>query len=138
MKRQGITRRKFLVSSAAGGATLVAGSYMGLDSWASKEKSSHEVKMTPTLCDGCGNWCAINVYTRGGRIWKAEGNPIAGNNMGRICAKGHALLHEVYSKDRIKSPLKRVGPNKFEPISWEQAFSEIGTKVKQISDGTRA
>ena len=90
--------------------------------------------MTPTLCDGCGNWCAINVYTRGGRIWKAEGNPIAGNNMGRICAKGHALLHEVYSKDRIKSPLKRVGPNKFEPISWEQAYSEIGAKIKQISE----
>ncbi|MGO9566577.1 MAG: molybdopterin-dependent oxidoreductase [Desulfomonilaceae bacterium] len=133
MKRQGITRRKFLVSTAAGGATLVAGSYMSLDSWASKEKSSPEVKMTPTLCDGCGNWCAINVYTRGGRIWKAEGNPIAGNNMGRVCAKGHALLHEVYSKDRIKSPLKRVGPNKFEPISWEQASSEIGAKVQQIS-----
>ena len=133
MKRQGITRRKFLVGSAAGGASLVAGSYMGFNSWASKEKGSPEVKMTPTLCDGCGNWCAINVYTRGGRIWKAEGNPIAGNNMGRICAKGHALLHEVYSKDRIKSPLKRVGPNKFEPISWEQAYSEIGAKVKQIS-----
>jgi len=133
MKRHGITRRKFLVGSAAGGASLVAGSYMGFNSWASKEKGSAEVKMTPTLCDGCGNWCAINVYTRGGRIWKAEGNPIAGNNMGRICAKGHALLHEVYSKDRIKSPLKRIGPNKFEPISWEQAYSEIGAKVKQIS-----
>ncbi len=133
MKRQGITRRKFLVSSAAGGASLVAGSYMSFGSGASKEKGSTEVKMTPTLCDGCGNWCAINVYTRGGRIWKAEGNPIAGNNMGRICAKGHALLHEVYSKDRIKSPLKRVGPNKFEPVSWEQAYSEIGAKVKHIS-----
>ena len=65
MKRQGITRRKFLVGSAAGGASLVAGSYMGFNSWASKEKGSPEVKMTPTLCDGCGNWCAINVYTRG-------------------------------------------------------------------------
>ena len=133
MKKTGISRRKFLISSAAGGASLVAGSYMSFGSLASKEDDSPEVKMTPTLCDGCGNWCAINVYTRGGRIWKAEGNPIAGNNMGRVCAKGHALLHEVYSKDRIKSPLKRLGPNKFVPISWEQAYKEIGAKVKQIS-----
>ncbi len=110
---------------------------MSFGSLASKEDDSPEVKMTPTLCDGCGNWCAINVYTRGGRIWKAEGNPIAGNNMGRVYAKGHALLHEVYSKDRIKSPLKRLGPNKFVPISWEQAYQGDRGKSKADLGGTR-
>ena len=134
MKESGITRRKFLIGSAAGGASLVAASYMGFDSWAAQKTVSQEVKITPTLCDACGNWCAINVYTRGGRVWKAEGNPIAGNNMGRICAKGHGMLHEVYNPDRIKSPLKRVGPGKFEPISWEQAYREIGEKVRGISE----
>ena len=134
MKKPGISRRKFIAASAAGGASLVAGSYLTLDSWAAKKEPAQEVKITPTLCDGCGNWCAINVYTRGGQVWKAEGSPIAGNNLGRICAKGHALLHEVYNKDRIKSPLKRIGPNKFEPISWEQAYSEIGEKMRAISE----
>ncbi len=43
------------------------------------------------------------------------------------------MLHEVYNPDRIKSPLKRVGPNKFEPISWEQAYKEIGEKIGQIT-----
>jgi thiosulfate reductase / polysulfide reductase chain A len=134
MKKRGITRRKFLAASAAGGAAVVAGSYLTLDSMAAKEIPAQDINIIPTLCDGCGNWCAINVYTRGGKIWKAEGNPIAGNNLGRICAKGHALLHEVYNKDRIKSPLKRIGPNKFEPISWEQAYREIGEKVRGISE----
>lgn len=134
MKKRGISRRKFLVGSAAGGASLLAASYLGFNSWAAKQKAAEAVRMTPTLCDGCGNWCAINVYTKGDRLWKAEGNPIAGNNVGRICAKGHALLHEVYNPDRIRSPLKRVGPNKFEPIAWEQAYKEIGEKVRRISE----
>ncbi len=134
MKKRGISRRKFLIGSAVGGASLVASSYLNFDAWAANQKASEDVKVTPTLCDGCGNWCAIKVYTRGDRVWKAEGIPIAGNNLGRVCAKGHALLHEVYNKDRVKSPLKRVGPNKFEPISWEQAYKEIGVKLNSIKE----
>lgn len=132
MKRFGMSRRKFLAGAAVGGASLVASQYMSFDAWAAADVASDDVKVTPTLCDACGNWCAINVYTKGGRIWKAVGNPIAGLNKGRMCVKGHAMLHEVYNKDRIKSPLKRVGANKFEPISWEQAYQEVGAKLKEI------
>ena len=133
MLRTGISRRKFLIGSAAGGASLVAASYLNLDSQAAVKPTGKEVKVVPTLCDACGNWCAFDVYTKGGRVWKAEGNPIAGNNLGRICAKGHGMLHEVYNPDRIKSPLKQISPGKFEPISWEQAYKEIGEKLGAIS-----
>ncbi len=133
MKSLNITRRKFLKGSAAGGAALMATQYLSFNSWASEKAQDGETKVTPTLCDACGNWCGINVYTKDGRIWKAQGNPKAGNNRGRMCAKGHGFLHEVYNPDRIKGPLKRVGPNKFEPITWEQAYKEIGEKIKDIS-----
>jgi len=112
----------------------MAASYLGFDAWAAKETASVEVKVTPTICNACGNWCAINVHTKAGRIWKAEGNPLAGNNKGRMCAKGHGFLHEVYNPDRIKSPLKKTGPNRFEPISWEQAYKEIGAHLTGIRD----
>lgn len=134
MKQHSMTRRKFIVASAASGAALAASPYLDMDAWAASEKASGDVKITPTLCDACGNWCAIKVYTKGDRVWKAEGIPIAGNNLGRVCAKGHAMLHEVYNPDRIKSPLKRVGPNRFEPISWEQAYKEIGKKLGRIKE----
>ncbi len=134
MKHRGITRRKFLIGSAVGGAALAVTPYTSLNTWAEKSEANLPVKVTPTLCDGCGNWCAINVYTRGDKLWKAEGNPIAGINKGKMCGKGHGLLHEIYNKDRIRSPLKRVGPNKFEPISWEQAYKEIGQKVGAIKE----
>ena len=132
MKKQGVTRRAFLATSAASGAAALASSYLPSDAWAVQEKAPSGVRITPTLCDGCGNWCALNVYARGDKIWKAEGNPIAGKNLGRVCAKGHALLHEVENPDRIHSPLKRVGPNRFEKISWQQAYSEIGEKLRAI------
>jgi len=38
-----------------------------------------------------------------------------------VCAKGHALLHEVDNPDRIRSPLKRVDPDKFEEIDKRPA-----------------
>ncbi len=132
MKKSGISRRTFLCGSAAGGALLLTASNTRPLA-RTPQVASGDIKMTPTLCDGCGNWCALYAYTKGEKIWKAEGNPIAGNNKGRVCGKGHALLHEVYNPDRIKGPLKRVGPNKFEPISWEQAYKEIGAKTREIA-----
>ncbi|MEW6115007.1 MAG: molybdopterin-dependent oxidoreductase, partial [Thermodesulfobacteriota bacterium] len=135
MSKHRMTRRRFLAASAAGGAAAVGASYLTFDAWGkAKKPKNEEITVTPTLCDACGNWCAMNVYTRGGRIWKAEGLPIAGNNVGRICAKGHAMLHDVYNKDRIRSPLKRIGPNKFQPISWEQAYKDIGQKLHSIME----
>ncbi len=134
MKEQGISRRSFLVTSVAGSASVLASSYLPSDAWAAQDEPAPDMKITPTLCDACGNWCALKVYSSGDRIWKAEGNPIAGKNLGRVCAKGHAMLHEVYNPDRIRSPLKRVGPNKFEKISWEQAYKEIGGKLRGIME----
>jgi thiosulfate reductase/polysulfide reductase chain A len=48
-----------------------------------------------------------------------------------ICPKGHGYLHELYNPNRLKGPLKRVG-NRFEPISWEQAYKEIAQKINLI------
>ena len=81
-KKQGITLRAFLATTVAGSAAVLASSYLPSKAWVAQEKVPPGVKITPTLCDGCGNWCALNVYNRGDSIWKAEGNPIAGKNFG--------------------------------------------------------
>ncbi|MEW6350581.1 MAG: molybdopterin-dependent oxidoreductase [Thermodesulfobacteriota bacterium] len=129
-----ISRRKFLAASAVGTAALAVGPYVSFDAWAKAQNESQETKVTPTLCGACDNWCAINVHTKGDRVWKAEGIPGAGKNLGGVCAKGHGFLHELYNPDRIRGPLKRVGPDKFEAISWEQAFKEIGEKTLAIKE----
>ena len=78
MTKRRMTRRRFLAASAAGGAAAVGSSYLTFDAWGkAKKPKNEEITVTPTLCDACGNWCAMNVHTRGGRIWKGEGLPIA-------------------------------------------------------------
>jgi thiosulfate reductase/polysulfide reductase chain A len=134
MSYMSFSRRSFLVASTAGVAAALGAQYLNFNAWAAGKTAPEDVQITPTLCDACDNWCAIMVYTKGGRVWKAEGNPAAGNNRGRMCAKGHGFLHEVYNPDRIRSPLKMTRPNKFEQISWEQAYKEISEKLLAIRE----
>jgi formate dehydrogenase len=47
------------------------------------------------------------------------------------CVKGLKQHHFYQSPDRLRHPLKRVG-DRFERVSWEQALSEIGEKVKGL------
>lgn len=44
--------------------------------------------------------------------------------------KGLAQGEMYDSPDRLTQPLKKVGDG-FEPISWDQAFREIGARVRQ-------
>ena len=126
-----LTRRGFLKATAAGLGTLsLSHEVLEFKQWA---YASAEALVTriPTLCNGCGNRCAIYAFVKNGRLWKIEGHPEANGNLGMVCPKGHGYLHDLYSPDRIKSPLKKVG-DRFEPISWEQAYKEIGQKINLL------
>ncbi|MBF0318251.1 MAG: molybdopterin-dependent oxidoreductase [Nitrospirae bacterium] len=128
-----ITRRTFL--RAAAGSTLVSGlAAAALSCTAPKgQKTAADIRKIPTQCQGCGaNRCGIYVYVKDGRPWKVEGNPGTYNNAGTVCPRGHAYIHDLYNPDRIKQPLKRTAEGKYEPISWEQAFTEISTQLNLI------
>lgn len=92
------------------------------------------VEKVPSTCNGCSTNCSMFVYIKNGRLWKLEGNPIAMKNEGKLCARAYGVAADVYNPDRVHQPMKRVGENKFEPISWEQAFKEIGDKLTKIVD----
>ena len=126
-----ITRRGFLKATAAGvGVLSLSHELLDFETWARTQADSPLTRI-PTLCNGCGNRCAIFAYVKNGRLWKIEGNPEANGNLGVICPKGHGYLHELYNPSRLKGPLKRVG-DRFEPISWEQAYKEIAQKINLI------
>jgi len=131
LKKFKITRRNFLKMAGAGVTTAALGNTL-LDfmAWEKKSQAS-PVEVIPTQCNGCGNRCGIFAHVKNGRIWKIEGNPEANGNLGLICPRGHGYVHELYNPQRLKGPLKRV-ENRFEPISWEQAFQEISQKLNLI------
>ena len=129
--RSSITRRGFLKATSLGAGILsLSPGLLDFKAWA-KTQNDAPVTRIPTFCNGCGNRCSIFAYVRSNRIWKIEGNPEANGNRGVICPKGHGYIHDLYNPNRIRSPLKRVN-DRFEPISWEQAYKEIATRINLI------
>jgi anaerobic selenocysteine-containing dehydrogenase len=93
-------------------------------------------KAVPTFCAMCGPGpgCGIYAYVKDGRFTRVDGMKESPLNAGRICAKAHAAPQWVYSPQRLKYPLRRVGrkgEGKFERISWDGALDLIASKLKE-------
>jgi thiosulfate reductase / polysulfide reductase chain A len=129
-----ISRRSFLKASTATAVLATAGT-ASFNEWSNqyvKASGTTEIKEIPSTCNGCSSKCGIIGHVKNGRLWKLTGHPDHPYSKGKLCARGHGYATLVYSKDRITEPLKRVGKEKFEPISWEQAYKEIAEKLNKI------
>ncbi len=58
---------------------------------------------------------------------------------GRPCVKAYGLVQKTYNPNRIRTPMKRTNPKKgikedpgFAPISWDEAFDIIATRLNAI------
>ncbi len=119
----------------------------------------------PSCCNMCGGQCGIMVHVVDGIVEKIEPNNWNPNNYTNIstdwfdgytvengckegatlCPKGNAGIMALYDPDRVKTPLKRTNPDKaigadpkFEPISWDQAITEVAAKMKVLRDAGEA
>ncbi len=124
-------RRKFLKSTVAAGAFLATGVKFNFDAWANEQQQA-DVVLKGSYCNVCSSHCGMWIHVKNGRAWKVTGHKDHNNSKGKLCARAHGGLAWIYDQDRVKTPLKKVGPDKFEAISWEQAATEIGTKLKEI------
>ena len=94
-------------------------------------------RVIPTLCAMCGpiaRGCGIYAFVQEGRLTRVAGMRECPVNQGALCAKGQAAPQWVYSPDRLKYPLRRIGAKgegKFERISWEEAVNIIAVTLKQ-------
>lgn len=88
-----------------------------------------------TFCRICEATCGLKATIEGNRVTALEPDPDHVVSKGYSCIKG-LRYHELHhSPDRLRVPLKRVG-ERFEEVTWEQALSEIGNKVRQlVKDG---
>ncbi|MCV7386149.1 molybdopterin-dependent oxidoreductase [Mycolicibacter longobardus] len=86
---------------------------------------------THTQCSLCEAHCGIQVTVADGKVARIQGNPDDVFSHGYICPKATAMggLHD--DPDRLRTPMRRVG-NDFEPVSWEEAFADIGTRLRRI------
>ena len=86
------------------------------------------------ICDPTTQ-CGLDLYVKDGRIVKVEGSAEHPYSRGTLCPKGAATRQYVYSEDRLKTPLRRVGPRgsgQLEPVSWDEAMDTIVARLNAI------
>ncbi len=93
-----------------------------------------DAQWIPTACNLCYANCGVLVQLdeTGKRIERVKGDKAHPVSKGYTCNKALALDYYQNGRDRIMSPLKKNADGGFDPISWDQAFSEIGAKLKTI------
>ncbi|MCB2216983.1 MAG: molybdopterin-dependent oxidoreductase [Desulfobulbaceae bacterium] len=96
---------------------------------------TYEVKYSADCM--CPSECGLEFWIKDGKIHKIYGNPHVPFNDGIVCAKGAAGQQLVYSPDRLKHPMIRVGERgegKFKKVSWDEAIDYIGKKLMAIKE----
>lgn len=91
-----------------------------------------EIRVRRTVCDICAAGCNIDAYVENGTVIKVTGCRNSAYGNGYLCARGHANRPYIYHKDRIQTPLRRIGnrgEGAFEPVSWDEALDEIGKRL---------
>ncbi|MDA1193885.1 MAG: molybdopterin-dependent oxidoreductase [Planctomycetota bacterium] len=112
------------------------------DATAWPERVTRNYRLVPTICFNCESACGLLAYVdkASAEIRRFEGNPMHPGSRGRTCAKGPATINQVRDTERILTPLKRVGPRgsgQFEPVSWDEALADIGSRVQRALDEDR-
>lgn len=82
-------------------------------------------------CTLCEAHCGIHVTVTDGRVSRIAGNPDDIFSKGYICPKATAMGALHHDPDRLRTPMRRVGDS-FEPVSWAEAFDEIGTRLRAV------
>ena len=135
-----LDRRSFLKSTGALGAALachpIAGGLFARSATAKAHTSAAAEKLIPTFCAMCGPSAGCGILARvvNGKFVGIEPFPECPINSGVNCAKAHAAPQWVYSPERLKYPLRRVGAKgegKFQRIGWDEAIRLIADKLKE-------
>jgi anaerobic selenocysteine-containing dehydrogenase len=85
----------------------------------------------------CPDGCSWVVTVEDGEAVRLRGNREHPFTAGALCAKVNGYLEHAKASDRILHPLKRVGrkgEGRFERISWDEALSEIATRLHEVRD----
>ena len=103
--------------------------------WATSKLRQRESKVEwrKGLCGICPAGCWVEVGFDKDKL--VDIRPDSGHSLGMICQRGKHAPEIVYSENRIKHPMKRVGPKgsyDFSRISWDEAYESIASNLLKI------
>ena len=90
-------------------------------------------------CVLCAQNCGLEVWLEDNHITRVRPDKDNPRSRGYACRKGMSVAHYQHHGERLTTPLKKTAAG-FVPISWEQACTEIGERLKGVvtSHGSRS
>lgn len=88
-----------------------------------------------SICGICPGGCGVTVTLEDGKVEKIA--PIKGHPVGVVCVRGLHSKEIIYSTDRLKYPLLRVGEKGealYERITWDEAINRIVDAFQKTKD----
>jgi len=87
------------------------------------------VYRTCTLCEAA---CGLAIDVENDRIVGVRGDADDVASQGYVCAKGVAIGEVHDDPDRLRRPMRRTSEGTFVAVSWDEAFSDIATRLAAI------
>jgi anaerobic dimethyl sulfoxide reductase subunit A len=144
-----MSRRSFMKWSAALGGTAAVLANGGLP----LSRAQNAGELGSAFADGgnvyrcacpahnCGGRCPLLVHVRDGVITRISSDDSDYDEIDKprvlACTRGRSYRRRQYHPDRLKYPMKRVGPRgsgEFEQISWDEALDTIASEMQRIKD----
>ena len=88
-------------------------------------------KTTYRSCNLCEAICGLTIEHDGNQVLSIKGDKEDPLSRGHICPKAIALQDIHADPDRLKQPMRRTDDG-FKPISWEEAFDLVESKLTEI------
>ncbi|AFP70153.1 sulfate ABC transporter substrate-binding protein [Enterobacter kobei] len=140
-----VSRRQFFKICAGGMAGTTAAMLGFTPKMALAQARNYKLlraKEIRNTCTYCSVGCGLLMYSLGDgaknareAIYHIEGDPDHPVSRGALCPKGAGLLDYVHSENRLRYPEYRApGSDKWQRISWDEAFSRIAKLMKADRD----
>jgi anaerobic selenocysteine-containing dehydrogenase len=96
--------------------------------------ASMTIEQKRTFCRVCEPACGLVASVEDGRLVALAADKAHPVSRGFVCNKGlyGADLHN--DPDRLKVPLKRLAPGRFEPVGWDEALADIAQRLRATID----
>jgi formate dehydrogenase len=91
-----------------------------------------EAEQKVTFCRICEAHCGLVATVEDGRVTKLRPDPDHPLSAGYACPKGIAMTDVQNDPDRVLHPLRKTGGGAFERVSWDEALSDIGNRLKGV------
>lgn len=94
-----------------------------------------ELIKTPSVCSLCSVGCNLREDVRENKLLRVVGLENPQVNDGWLCDRGQFGYDYINSPDRLHAPMIRRANGELEEVSWEEAYTYLGSRLKAAQEG---